>query len=181
MREAEDWESAAGSFGALRLEDETQVFDTGVDDDHLALDLGYGWNESNTVRLRANRYRSGEFGFGFVDPALVDPNFNGTSTRIFYPFQDFDRGVLTWSGLAGDGENTTSFDLKLYQQSNERELVFDAGINIGPIFPGAPNSSVEIDTLNFSDVDTTGLRGEVRRGFLRRICLPLESIGSKTI
>ncbi len=164
-RDAEAWEAPSGSFGNVTLQDETTVFDTGVKDDNLALDLRYQVSDHQSVSLRSTRYSAGEFGFGFVDPALIEPDFNGTQTRIFYPFQDFDRTVLGWSGVGFERGALSTFDVRGYTQSNERELVFDAEINIGPVFRGAPNSAIEIDTLNFTDIDTDGLRVEASRGF----------------
>ena len=163
-REAEDWEAAKGTFGNITLEEEATVFDSGVEDDHLALDLSYQVTDQQVLSLRSTRYSAGEFGFGFVDPALIDPSFDGTQTRIFYPYQDFDRTVLGWSGGGMMGGALNTFDLRLYTQSNERELAFDADINIGPVFPGAPASGLTIDTLNYTDLDTDGLRFSGSRG-----------------
>ena len=168
-RDSEAWEAASGSFGDVTLQDEATVFDTGVEDDNLALDLAYQVSANQRLTLRSTRYSAGEFGFGFVDPALVDPDFNGTQTRIFYPYQDFDRTVLGWSGVGFESGALSTFDVRGYTQSNERELVFDAEINIGPVFPRSPDSAIEIDTLNFTDIDTDGLRIEASRGFAKSL------------
>ncbi len=161
-RSAEDYEAASGSFGNVRLADEERVFDTGIEDESLSGILGLQATERQELRLQLHRYEAGEFGFGFVDPAVIDPDFNGTQTRIFYPFQDFERQVLSWSG-GGFDSGLDTFDVRVYHQQNERELAFDAFINIGSIFPGAPPSDIEIDTLNFTDVETMGLRAEGTR------------------
>ena len=163
QRDAEDYEAAAGSFGDLRLEDEARVFDTGVEDDTASLDARYQLSDRQELTFAGNRYRAGQFGFGFVDPALLDPDFDGTLTRILYPYQDFDRTTLGWSGGGFTDGPLTTFDVRVYRQNNERELAFDAFINIGPVFPEAPASDIQIDTLNFTDLDTTGLRAEGSR------------------
>jgi hemoglobin/transferrin/lactoferrin receptor protein len=163
-RDAEDYEAASGSFGGLRLDREARVFDTGIEDDTLSGDLRYRASDRQSWALSGHRYRADQFGFGFVDPALLDPEFDGTQTRILYPYQDFDRYTLGWSGAGYQKGPFNTFDVRLYRQSNERELAFDAFINIGPIFPSAPASDIEIDTLNFTDLDTTGLRAEASRG-----------------
>lgn len=162
-RDASNYKAPAGSFGAITLDDDVEVLDSGVQDDTLAAYLGYRFSDDHAVFIRTSRYRADETGFAFVDPALLDPDFDGTQTRIFYPFQDFDRLTLgyTGSGLATAFADTA--EVKLYEQSNERELAFDAFINIGPIFPGAPDSSLKIDTLNFTDLDTTGARTELTK------------------
>ncbi len=164
-RDASDYDAPAGRFGQVTLDDDTRVFDSGVDDDTVSGALLFQASDRQTVSLRSSRYRAGETGFGFVDPALIEPNFDGTKTRIFYPYQDFDRHTLRWSGAGFEGGPASTFDLNVYRQSNERELAFDADINIGPIFGGAPPSSIEIDTLNFTDLDTLGARGIATRGF----------------
>lgn len=162
-RDAEDYEAPAGSFGDITLDDDVTVFDTGVQDDTLAAYLGYRFSDRHEIFVRTSRYRADETGFGFVDPALLEPDFDGTQTRIFYPFQDFDRFTLGYTGSGLDASWADNAELRLYDQSNERELAFDAFINIGPIFPGAPDSSLDLDTLNFTDLDTTGVRAELTK------------------
>ena len=165
-RSSEDYEAASGSFGDIRLANEETVFDTGVEDDTLSGVLGVQVSDRQQLRLQLHRYSAGEFGFGFVDPAVIEESFTGTQTRIFYPYQDFERQTLTWSGGGYDGPFNT-FDVRVYRQANERELAFDAFINIGPVFPGAASSDIQIDTLNFTDLETSGLRAEATRGLWR--------------
>ncbi len=162
-RDAENYDAPSGSFGAIRLDGATEVIDSGVEDDTVSGRLGWQWNERQSLTFRGHRYRADQFGFGFVDPELIDPAFNGTQTRILYPFQDFDRYVLHWSGGGYTGTALNTFDVRIFDQSNERELAFLGDINIGPIFPGAPSSGITIDTLNFTDVDTRGVRAEATR------------------
>jgi len=162
-RDASDYEAPSGSFGDITLSDDVTVIDTGVQDDSLATYLGYRLSDRHAVFLRTSRYRADETGFGFVDPALLDANFDGTQTRIFYPYQDFDRITLGYTGSALGLPWLDSAEVRAYTQSNDRELAFDAEINIGPLFPGAPDSSLEIDTLNFTDLDTTGVRAELKK------------------
>jgi hemoglobin/transferrin/lactoferrin receptor protein len=162
-RDAEDYEAPSGTFGDVTLDDDATVFDTGVEDDHLRGTLGFELSARQQLRFTASRYSADQFGFGFVDPGLLDPEFDGTQTRILYPYQDFERYTVGWTGGGFQNGAVDSFDVRLYRQSNERELVFDADINIGPVFPRAPDSSLQIDTLNFTDLDTTGLRAEMAK------------------
>lgn len=168
FRDAEDYEAPSGSFGDVALEDEATVFDTGVEDDHLRGALTFELTDRQDLSFTGSRYRADQFGFGFIDPALLDPDFDGTQTRILYPFQDFDRYTLGWTGGGFDDGFVDTFDVRAYHQSNERELVFDADINIGPVFPRAPDSSVQIDTLNFTDLDTDGVRAELAKSLGER-------------
>jgi hemoglobin/transferrin/lactoferrin receptor protein len=167
-RDAEDYEAPSGSFGDVRLPDDATVFDTGVEDDHLRGAVRYELTPRQELSFTGSRYSADQFGFGFVDPALLDPEFDGTTTRILYPFQDFDRYTLGWTGGGLESAIVDTFDVRAYRQSNERELVFDADINIGPLFPGAPASGIQIDTLNFTDLDTTGLRAELAKSLGER-------------
>jgi hemoglobin/transferrin/lactoferrin receptor protein len=163
-RDGENYDSAAGSFGAIRLEQELEVDATALRDDHANLYLGWRATDRNTVFFRVNRYRAGKAGFGFVDPEAIGDD-SGALIRILYPFQDFDRYTLGYEGSGLQSALATTVGFQLYQQSNQRELVNDIFINIGPAFgPGrGPDGDVSADTLNFTDLDTTGFRGEVTK------------------
>ena len=162
VTDSSDYDSGSGSFGAVRLSDSVPVIDSGADESSLYGRVDYAPSDRNTFFFRLNRYRADDSGFGLVDPELIG-DLSGTRIRILYPFQDFDRYTLGYHGTALDSALADSVEVQLYQQSNERQLVNDIDINIGPLFPGAPNSSVEADTQNFTDIDTLGLRAEVRK------------------
>ena len=160
VREADDYEAASGTFGDITLENETPVLDTGIEDDAASGSLVYQLGDSHSLRLRHNRYRADQTGFGLVEPELLgggDP----TRVRILYPFQDFDRTVLGYEGVALESAIADSVELKLYRQTNERELRNDIFIDIGPAFGPGPSSDVTADTLNFTDLDTVGLRAQL--------------------
>ncbi len=159
-READSYEAPSGSFGRIRLADDTEVLDSGVEDNSLSLFLGYNFGENQSLSLRHSRYDAENSGFGLIDPELLGDN-SGTTIRILYPEQSFDRTVLRYLGSALDTAVVDSLELQLYRQSNERQLANLIDINIGPLFPGAPNSSVFADTLNTTELDTTGLRAEL--------------------
>ena len=53
--------------------------------------------------------------------------------------------------------------MRAFYQNNERQLANDIAIDIGPLFPGAPNSDVRAETLNFTDLETFGLRTELTK------------------
>ena len=162
VRDADPYEAASGSFGAIVLADEVEVVDTGIEDDSLAGNLTFQAADSHALRLRHNRYRADETGFGLVEPELLGGN-DPTRVRILYPFQDFDRTVLSYDGVDLDLPFADSLELKFYRQTNERELRNDIFIDIGPAFGPGPNSDVAADTLNFTDLDTFGLRGQLSK------------------
>ncbi|MCP3911640.1 MAG: TonB-dependent receptor, partial [Actinomycetia bacterium] len=162
FRSAEDYDAAAGSFGDITLEQNVPVNDVGLDDDSYNAYLGYRPNDRHTFFLRANRYRAEETGFGFVDPTAIGDS-DDFLLRILYPYQDFDRTTLGYQASALEWAIATTVDLQLYQQENERQLANDIFIDIGPIFGFGPSSDIQIDSLNFTNLDTTGLRGEVTK------------------
>jgi hemoglobin/transferrin/lactoferrin receptor protein len=162
-RSADDYDAPSGSFGEIDLDGEPPVLDTGIDDDSLWGSVGYAIDDRHSLRLRFNRYRADQTGFGLVEPEAygVDEAFR---IRILYPFQEFDRWTLSYFGTALESALADSVDARAYWQSNERELVNDIDIDIGPVFPGAPSSSVASDTRNFTDLDTRGVRLEAIKG-----------------
>lgn len=158
-RSADDYDAPSGRFGDIDLPRDTTVLDTGIEDDTLWGSVGFAVDDRHSLRLRFNRYRAEQTGFGLVEPEAygVEEPFR---IRILYPFQDLDRWTLSYFGTALDGALADSIDAKGYWQSNERELVNDIDIDIGPVFPGAPSSTVVSDTRNFTDLDTAGVRLE---------------------
>jgi outer membrane receptor protein involved in Fe transport len=158
-RDADDYESAAGSYGDIELDDNTTVIDSGVQDDSLFGVFSFDLTDQHSLTLKHRRYHAGETGFGLVDPSLVggDEEFQ---IRITYPFQDFDRTTLAYTGSGFESFLFDSLDAQAYLQNNERELANDIAIDIGPIFPGAPHSSVDSDTLNFTDLESLGFRAQ---------------------
>jgi outer membrane receptor protein involved in Fe transport len=165
-RSVDDYESASGSFGDLDLEESVLVNDTGVDDDSLFAVLAWDVDDRNTLTLRHRSYRADETGFGFVDPALLGEG-DDFRIRITYPYQDFDRTALAWDASALEGLLADSLQVRAYRQINDRGLDNDIDINIGPIFPGAPDSSVEAVSHNVSELETLGLRAEAILGLPR--------------
>ncbi|MCP3956439.1 MAG: TonB-dependent receptor [bacterium] len=162
LRSTEAYEAPSGDFGDITLDNDTIVNDTGIDDDSVNAYFSYRPNDKHAVFFRLNRYRADETGFGFVDPPLIGDD-SGTVVQILYPFQDFDRYTLGYqaSGLQSALANT--IDFQLYQQENERQLANNIFIDIGPIFGFGPSSDIEINSLNFSDLETTGFRGEITK------------------
>ena len=157
FRDASDYDAPGGTFGDIRLDGDTPVVDTGVEDESFYGYLGRELGESRELFFRFQRYSAEQTGFGFVEPealGAVEP----FRIRILYPFQDFDRLSAGYIASAQGAAAADSLEIKAYYQNNERQLANDIDIDIGPIFPGAPNSTVEADTVNFTDLETFGLR-----------------------
>ncbi len=157
-RDTSDYDAPAGSFGDIRLEQDTPVIDTGIQDDSISGQIGWLFHDRHSIYGRFNRYRAGETGFGFVPGEAIGDD-SGFRIRIRYPFQDFDRFTVGYDAADLDTAIADTTDVKVYYQQNQRELQNDIFINIGPAFGPGPDSSVESETLNFSDISTWGLRG----------------------
>ncbi len=157
--DSSDYDAPAGRFGDIRLPRPTPVRDTALLDDSEWGSLLYPLTDGQFLRLRGERYHAGQAGFGYVDPAAYDAA-EDTKIRILYPFQDFDRWVLTYEGSALGLALADTVDAKVYWQSNRRQLVNDIAIDIGPIGPGFPDSSVLANTDNHTSLETLGLRFE---------------------
>ena len=157
FRDADDYDAPSGSFGDITLDGSTEVVDTGIEEQSFWGRFDYKVGEQSDLFLRWNRYRADDAGFGFVEPEALGEG-DDFRIRILYPFQDFDKFTLGYEGYDLDSPIVDSFEAQLYYQDNERQLVNDIFIDIGPIFPGAPNSSVQADTMNFTDLETLGTR-----------------------
>jgi hypothetical protein len=112
-----------GEFGDVKLNDDATVIDTGLDDDALWGTFGWQLNDRSSLRLRYNRYRAEETGFGFVDPADYAPQED--RVRIYYPYQDFDRASAYYSASALGWSVADTLEAKVYWQSNQRQLAND--------------------------------------------------------
>ncbi len=158
-RDSQDYEAAAGSFGDIRLDREAPVVDTGVRDESLYGYLGRRLTDSQELSLRFQRYSADDTGFGFVEPELLGSE-ESFRIRILYPYQEFERFTFGYLASALDSAPADSLEVQAYYQSNERQLANDIDISLGSFGFGAPESTVEADTLNFTDLSTTGLRAE---------------------
>jgi len=157
-RDAGEYDAPAGRFGEIDLPQDTTVLDSGVQDQSIWGSLAWSVNDRNVIRFRMNAYQAEDAGFGYV-PGEAYGVEEEAVVRILYPEQDFQRFTLSWFGSPENvvADTTT---MQLYHQNNERVLVNDIDINIGPIGPGFPDSSVLADSRNFTDLETWGLRAE---------------------
>ncbi|MGE0640262.1 MAG: TonB-dependent receptor plug domain-containing protein [Thermoanaerobaculia bacterium] len=158
-RRADDYDAPTGRFGEIRLDEATRVVDTGLSDRSFWGSVGWNPGGKHSLELRGQRYRADDAGFGFVEPDVLGAD-DPFRIRILYPYQKFERWSLSYLGSALESSFADSLQVQLYQQTNRRSLVNDIDIDIGPVLPGAPSSSVASDTLNWTDLDTVGLRLE---------------------
>lgn len=158
-RSSDDYSVPSGRFGDIQLGDHVNVLDTSIDDSSAWGSISFTPNDGHSFRLRLNRYRAGQAGFGYI-PAELYGATEEAKIRILYPSQSFNRAAFTYTASALQSPMANSANVQLYYQSNARELANDIDIDIGPVAPGFPHSSVAASTLNFSDLDTWGFRAD---------------------
>jgi len=163
-RDSEDYLSAGGSFGDITLPDDTPVNDTGLQDDSIYGFLSYDFTDSQFLSFRFNRYRAGETGFGWVDPILLGEL---DTVQILYPFQDFNRYTMEYSANALQATLANTVRVNLLYQENERQLqnnidAYDDVVFGQPLPPGM-FFHVGVETDNFTDLSTLGLRAEATK------------------
>jgi len=163
-RQVDDYDVPSGTFGAIRLQNSTAVLDSGVRDSTVWGNLSYAASDRDKIGFRFNRYRAGQAGFGYV-PANLYGVTEDVKIRIIYPSQDFDRYMLSYFGSPLDRAWADSANVQVYYQRNARQLANDIDIDIGPVGPGFPHSTVHADTLNHSDVQTVGFRSDAVKIF----------------
>lgn len=163
-RQVDAYDAPSGTFGAIRLQNSTTVLDSGVHDSTVWGNLTYAATDRDKIGFRFNRYRAGQAGFGYV-PANLYGVTEDVKIRIIYPSQDFDRYMLSYFGSPLNRVWADSANVQVYYQRNARQLANDIDIDIGPVGPGFPHSTVHADTLNHSDVRTIGFRSDAVKIF----------------
>ena len=164
-RQGDTYSAPSGRFGGISLDHNVAVNDTGIDDSTIWGSARLTLNDRDTFRLRFNRYRAGETGFGFVSPREYGAP-EDFQMRIFYPNQSFDRFTLSYFGSPLGQVLADSTNVQVYFQKNKRKLANDIVIDIGPVGPGFPHSTVAANTLNFSDLQTWGVRADAVKALM---------------
>lgn len=163
-RDASAYQSPAGTFGALTLDQKTLVHDTGIIDHNFSADLSYAVGANESVSLRVSNYSARDAGFGYVAPAdLGDPE--GTTVRLRYPEQDVTRVTAGFRASALGWGLADRLGVTLYTTQNERTFTQNIDIPLGAPFP--PGSGISVNGKNYTDIGTYGARVELARAFGR--------------
>ena len=155
IREAGEYSSPGGEFGAIRLDPGTRVAATGVSDRTLAGRVGYRFSPRHSVHARGEHYRAQDAGFGFVDPAAYAPDEAAIDIR--YPDQTFRKLTLGYTGTDLGTPLADRAELIGYRQDNLRDVVFSLDQQLGG------GASIDVTQYNFSDLATTGMRLEAAK------------------
>jgi len=158
-RNARDYKAPAGRFGDITLAEPARLRDSGVRDSDVNAFLGWRLPGSGFLSMKFETYGAADAGFGYIDPALYAPG--DPTIRLVYPKQDIDRFTVRYENrslrfVLADGINATG-----YRSRNAR--TFDSDITV----PMAPGAGARIQSRNFTDVRTTGLRIELTKVLFR--------------
>lgn len=159
------YSAPAGSYGSIQLANETRVHDTGVDDNTIDLYAGYDLSGRHRLFAKYHRYHADRTGFGYVDPAEFLPRDTLPFVQILYPFQDFDKYTLGYTGTSLGSALADGASLVGYAQDNDRQL------NNNVIIPLGGPGELEINTQNFTDLSTFGFRAEATKLLGGRVLL----------
>ncbi len=159
FRDAEPYSAPGGSFGEVSLGGDTPVQDTGVRDYSVSAYLGRRLSGHQSAFVKYERYRAEETGFGFVEPDEFGENL--PRVQLVFPLQVFSRLTVGYDGTGVRLPFADNLDVRAYWQSNERQ--FNTNV-LAPFGPPAPaGAGVEVQTENFTDVDTYGFRFEATK------------------
>jgi len=154
LRKADPYRAPAGTFGGITLDDDTEVFDTGVEDRSWDARLGWEPEGRHSMWVKASGYSADDAGFGGVDPALYDPT--APKIVITYPTQTWAKLSAGYLGQELGTALADRVELTAYRQTNERELTFSMSLRMGP-------GLLEQSNENYTDISTTGFRAEARK------------------
>ncbi|HZK79175.1 MAG TPA: TonB-dependent receptor, partial [Gemmatimonadaceae bacterium] len=165
-RDARAYDAPAGQFGDVKLTDQTRVMDTGVRDESVLLQGGYGFSDHQSLSAKVSRYTAHDAGFGFVDNAALGET-NAPSIQIRYPEQTYQKMTLQYRGNALGLPFADRAEVAGYTSSNERSLTLGVFIPFGPGTP--PGAGVRVDSRNFTDVRADGFRAEAAKSVGRNL------------
>jgi len=165
-RNARAYDAPAGDFGDVRLSDQTHVMDTGVRDESVVLQSGYGFSEYQSVSVKVSRYTAHDAGFGFVENAALGAT-NAPTIQIRYPDQTYQKLTLQYRGNALGLPFADRAEITGYTSDNDRSLTLGVFVPFGP---GTPlGAGVRVDNRNFTDIRTAGFRAEAAKSIGRHL------------
>ncbi|MCP4221298.1 MAG: TonB-dependent receptor [bacterium] len=158
-RKANDYQAPAGSFGNIELADDTTVFDTGVKDHGMKLQLTYALSKKNRLSFKYDYYNSENSGFGFIEPEFYDPG--SARIQIRYPMQKVQKYSLKYENRDLKFVLADNLDITVYHLINRRELDMDIFIPFN--IPRIPEAGMILESDNYTDIGTLGARVELNK------------------
>jgi outer membrane receptor protein involved in Fe transport len=163
-KKLDDYKVPAGNFGNINLKDSIVVKDSGVEDYGGKLKLLYKFSNNSAFTFKYNYYRGDNSGFGYIDPKIY--NSNDPSIRIKYPMQKYSNINFNYLNNRLNLLFADSLDISYYSRRNQREL--SMGIAI-PMSIRGRSVELNIDSLNYTDIKTRGLRVEINKNISNHI------------
>jgi hemoglobin/transferrin/lactoferrin receptor protein len=162
LRSTKDYSAPAGTFGNINLNEDVTVNDSGVKDGGMNLLLTYSLSKQDQISFKYEYYHSENSGFGFVEPEdyVLNPD-QTTRIQIRYPMQEVQKYTLKYENRRLGFVLADHLSLLTYFLKNQRELTNDILAHSPRLPPGA---AINIQTENFTDVNTMGLRLEFNKG-----------------
>jgi outer membrane receptor protein involved in Fe transport len=159
-RETNDYRIPSGTFGGIDIPEETKVEDTGIRDRSYDLQLGLQLPRHQRLTAKGELYQADQAGFGFVRT----PGMGTTEPliQILYPNQRFTRYSLGYTAEAIPSFAADRVQITGYTQGNERDL------NNNIFIPFGPRAHMDLNTHNFTDMTTYGMRVEAKKLFAGR-------------
>ncbi len=158
-RVAGDYSAPAGTYGNVRLINDTPLQYSGVRDNNASAALTFTSTSGHDLFARFERYGANDAGFGYIPPSLIgsDP----TVIQIEYPYQETSRLTLGFRSGTLRWAIADRLDFTAYTQANRRSLAQHIFV---PFSSGSlPGAGVDVNTANFTNIATTGLRAEATK------------------
>ncbi len=158
LRNADPYQAPAGSFGAITLDRDVTVLNSGVSDRSGDLRLGWDLGTDTHVYGKFEYYSADDAGFGSVAPADYAPD--EAEINLLYPDQRFAKFTAGFRAEELASPLADRFEVTAYGQDNERTFINDLSFSFG--IPGS-DAGMTINSENFTDIRTYGLRAEARK------------------
>ncbi len=159
-RNAKNYFAPSGSFGDITLDDNTEVNDTGVEDQNYSLLLDYSFNEDQNLFVKGEYYNAKDAGFGYVSNAdLGTPD--DVSIVIQYPDQSVGKVTAGYRAQDLSWGIADRLDVSGFYMNNERDLVQNIGIP--DLFGPGSGVTLDINSMNYTDISSIGTRAEAAK------------------
>jgi len=159
-RNAKNYFAPSGSFGDITLDGNTEVNDTGVEDQNYSLLLDYSFSESQNVFVKGEYYNARNAGFGYVSNAdLGTPD--DVSIVIQYPDQTVGKVTAGYRAHGLGWGFADRVDVSGFYMNNQRDLVQNIGIP--DLFGPGSGVTLDINSANYTEIASLGARAEAAK------------------
>jgi hemoglobin/transferrin/lactoferrin receptor protein len=148
LRKVNEYSAPAGTFGDIRLTDDTIVNDTGVKDHGFNLQLTYQLAKNHQLAFKYEYYNAKDGGFGYVDPEAYGAS--PVLFRILYPLQKYGKYTLRYENNDLKFVLADRFSFTGYYAKNDRNVEQSLSLSLGfADYAWAQQTSENIGTTGF--------------------------------